>query len=238
MRFLYYEEVHFDSEQIALKLLIFTDKYLQNDLNEKCMDFLISNLNSNNIYIILDFARQENLSHLKNWCMRFLKNNLTTQNISGLVQYLYQQSYPGFTKDNSELKFSAISFITAYYTKICQENLINAKFYEDFLIQNISAETIVLFVNFIYGKSYETAVSLPSKEYLTVETFASYAVGYEKAMDQAKHAFEYDIINIRNSSFAFAAKNFKQLVEKGINKDLSHQFLSDLILYLVKNEPI
>ena len=217
-----------------MKLIKFTDKYLQNDLNEKCMDFLTSNLSSDNVYSILDFARQENIHRLINWCMKFLKNNLTTHNISRLIQYLYRQSNPDFAKENLELNSKALSFITTHYAKLCHEDKTNAKFYEDFLIQNINIDTIVLFAKFLYSRGYQETIRFAPPDSFTAENFASLVETSQSSVEKAKSAFEQNIIPIRNASFTFAAKNFKQLAAKGISKALPNSFLSDLILYILE----
>ena len=80
IRFLYYGEVKKD-EDLAMKLFVFADKYVQNDLREKCVDFFKFNLNSDNVYKILDFTRQENLSSLKDWCLNLLKNKTNPTNV-------------------------------------------------------------------------------------------------------------------------------------------------------------
>ena len=208
-----------------MKLITFTDKFLQNDLNEKCMDFFTSNMNSDNVYTILDFVRQENIHRLTNWCMKFLKNNLTLQNVSGLVRYIYQQqNNPEFAKANLELKYTAIKFLTNQYHDIIRDGKMNVKFYEDFLIQNIGIDTIVHFANFLYGKFPRLS------NHLYILIAPRYTEWYN-ASD-----YQPALVNIKSASFAFAGPNFEQLAEKEIHKDLPHLFLSDLILYLVKTK--
>jgi len=87
LRFLYCDEIPKEVDQV-IKLFNIADKYLQNDLTERCMDFLKYNIILDNVYTILDFAQKEDISPLKAWCMQFLRNNLNTKNLSGLIKYL------------------------------------------------------------------------------------------------------------------------------------------------------
>ena len=106
LRFLYENEAQIDDLQFAIRLLGFSDKYLQDDLHKRCINFL--------------------------------KNNLTIDNVSELIQYLDQQSTPDL-----ELKDSAFDLIIDNATEVFQEDNMNAKFFEEFLIKNITMDTIV-----------------------------------------------------------------------------------------------
>jgi len=82
LRFLYCYEIEGD-ENLVFNLFAFADKYVQPDLNEKCLNFLKEKANPDNIYIILDFARRENISHLKSWCLNFLRSTIDASNRVG-----------------------------------------------------------------------------------------------------------------------------------------------------------
>ena len=189
----------------AIKLLEFADKYTQDDLNERCLDFLIFSMNSENVYAILDFARQEGIVQLESWCMKFLKNNLTINSVSGLIQYLDQQNTPDLG-----LKDSAFNFIIDRSRKIFQEE---NKLCEDFLIKNISMDTIAKTVNFMYD----------SKDQII----------------ERKEIPQENIINLRKACFSFAKKHFKMLQERKIPEQLPNAFLSDVILSMIgtQNQP-
>ena len=148
LRYLYCKEVELDTE-IAIKLLAFSDKYLQNDLNDKCMSFLKHRLNSKNVYTVLDFAREENHSSLANWCLKFLENNINIRNVKNFIQYLDKKSDPEFITEHLKLKRQAFDIILENYIDASQKQQENLKFYEDFLIKNIEIDTITSLANFL-----------------------------------------------------------------------------------------
>ena len=63
-------------EDFAIRLFAFADKYVQNDLREKCVHYLKLNIHSDNVYKILEFARQEDLIPLKDQCLHFLTKKI------------------------------------------------------------------------------------------------------------------------------------------------------------------
>ncbi len=215
LKFIYYNEIQLDAI-LAIKLLEFSDKYLQNDLNEKCMSYLTHNINSDNVYIILDFARQENIPHVKSWCMKFFKKNINIQNIDDLVEYLSQQNNPEFARDNLELRDKALSFIIKNYQEISNDKNANRNitFYEDFLIKNITTDTIVPLANFISADIYEKMM------------YASSA-----SKEKAKCKFEQETKALRSAVFEFAQQNMKIFQAKEVAKNVSKAFLIDLVVY-------
>jgi len=152
LRFLYSNEVRLSGDT-AIKLFKFADKYLQNDLIERCLGFLIENINLENVYTILDFARLEEVENLESWCLKFLKDNINVKNISELITYLNKQA-----QENIELRDYALDFILNNYAKIHQ----NAdELYDDFLIRNVTIENCLKFFDLIERVgSQKTATSL------------------------------------------------------------------------------
>ena len=68
-----------------MKLMVFTDKYLQSDLNEKWVGYLIHNINSENVYTILDFALEyHHTSRVVSWCLRLFDGYWDQQGIRTL----------------------------------------------------------------------------------------------------------------------------------------------------------
>ena len=64
LRFLYCNEARPDLD-LVLKLFVLADKFVQDDLSKRCLQFLQNNTNTDNVYAILDFAREENIDHLR-----------------------------------------------------------------------------------------------------------------------------------------------------------------------------
>ncbi len=148
LRYLYTREVELN-EDLAMKLIKLADKYVQNDLSEKCLDFLKLTINSENVYKRFDFAFKQNLDELKDFCKNFLKNNLDTNSLPGLIQSL--EKLP-------EVKPSVVTFIVNNFDKVYEKYSKNWPFYEDFLIENVDMSTILLFVNLIYGEHSEDEI--------------------------------------------------------------------------------
>jgi len=213
LRFIYCDELQLDAN-LAIKLLVFSDKYLQDDLNEKCLSYLTHNITSENVYTILDFARQENISHVKSWCMKFFNKNINVHNISGLVEFLNKQNNPEFALDNLELRDKALGFITKNFIEISKGQNKNTKmtFYEDFLIKNIDTDTIVILANFLSTNSSEKPASN----------------GYQESEIQM---FGQETRKLRSAVFGFAQQNMKILRANKIAKNFSKTFLIDLVVY-------
>jgi len=138
------------NEELAMKLFTFADKYVQNNLREKCISFLKHKINSVNVYKILDFARQENISLLEGWCLDFL-NRINTHNVFWLVEYLLSKpNDPEFVQENLKLRDIALPVVLNNYLEIFQDQRAPPTFYEDFLIKNIALDTVVDLGKFIY----------------------------------------------------------------------------------------
>ena len=104
-----------------MKLIIFTDTYLQCDLYEKWLPYLLHNINSDNIYKILDFALERDIYRLKCWCLRFFDDNIGINKISELLKYLDYQISPEYEEQRAELRNKAIGIITDEYIKISNQ---------------------------------------------------------------------------------------------------------------------
>jgi len=101
LRFLYCNKFNFDDGLLVFKLLDFADKYLQDDLNERCLDYLQLNINSKTALPIFEEAYARNLEKLVIWCVNHFKNNLGLANKSELIQSLLpkQNGYPRELRD-------------------------------------------------------------------------------------------------------------------------------------------
>jgi len=219
LRFLYCGEVQLN-ENLAFKLLPFTDKYVQDDLGEKCIDFLKYNLNSNNVYTILDFALQENLPGLKICCHSFLKSKIDLSNIFGLVDSLNKQDNPEFAQENLELRKVALKIILNDYLLIDKNPNISPTFYENFLIKSISIETVLDLAKFVYGFNFKTD---PLKNLSNSER--------KDLREKERKKLEPETMNLKSAIFKFYQTNFRVLHQKELTKGLPKIFFTDLILF-------
>jgi len=185
-----------------MELLRISDKYVQNDLYEKCSSYLKYNINPENVLPILDFACHKDLYPIQGWCIKFLKANITADNIPQVIKYLNQKHDEEETiQEHLELRDKAIHFVIEN-SKAINLRESNLKLYEGFLIDNIQIDTIVKISDFIYNQRFEWVPT--------------------QALQQVK-------TNVKDALFAFAKANFKELKEKQITRKLPIAFLEDLI---------
>ncbi len=208
------------NDSLAKKLIILADKYVQNDLSEKCVDFLKLKVSSENVYETLDFAEEQNLVELKNFSSNFLMMKLDIDNLSKLIQYLSdkQDSF-------SEIKSFASSFIVNRFAKIHKRYEDNWESIENFLIRNIDIGTFSLFVNFIYWKDSEI---IEKKKMFSCE---------KEDFEESKELILQKTANLKLACFDFAKRNFKEILNKGISTDLPNKFLADLALFIMNPKP-
>ena len=120
------------------------------------MNFLKHNLTLENVFTVLDFARQgHQLYHLVHWCLKFLENNINICNVANLIQYLDKKPDPEFETEHSSLKKLAFEIVRNNLIDASQKQKENLQFYEDFLIRNIEMDTFKSLANFICGETYE-----------------------------------------------------------------------------------
>ena len=215
MRYLYTREVKLDDD-LAKKLIELADKYVQNDLSEKCVDYFNSKMSSENVYEILDFAWERSVDKLKNSCYNFLKKNIDANNISGLIQYLEKLSDEDCTEDDLEAKANAVSFILNKFAKVYEKNEKNWKICEDFLIKNIEMKTISTFVNFVYWQYSEI-----------IERNKMFYCGLQ-VLKESKDSIKQGTVSLKRALLDFSQRNFQEIREKNIILELPNQFLADL----------
>ncbi len=93
LRFLYLKEAKLDIN-LAMELIPFADKYLQDDLMKISLEFVKANRSPSNIFTILDFARTRRIEALNTSCIWFLKNKIQVDDVFGLMQYLSKEHDP------------------------------------------------------------------------------------------------------------------------------------------------
>jgi len=201
LRFIYYHEAQIVDLNLAIKLFQFADKYLQDDLSEKCVDFFtygLASITSDDVEIILGLLHQEI------WCITFFNNNLEVNNLSGLIQYLSQENTP-----DGKVNDYAFNFVMKNISEIFKDDNMNtSKLCEDFLIKNITIDTVLRIVHVMYDNKERSNTS--------------------KKIPQEKS------VNLKKACFDFAKNNFKTLQENNIPEKLPNTVLSELIFYLVE----
>ena len=235
LRFLYSDDVQLD-EKLAFKLFTLADKYVQDDLSAKCTDFLKYNLTSENVYTILDVSRQENILHLRNWCFNFIKEKIDIKNVHGLVEYLAKQNNPELAKENIELRDKAICVIHANYQEIPQDQ---KNFYENFLIKNITFDTIFPLINFISGHNYKREkpklIAKPKEINAFPPPSWNTTVNKEES-ESEKKKLEPEIPNLIAAFDRFILINLPTLEMRRDVEKLHQAYLIDLVQRLPKTQ--
>jgi len=146
LRYLYCDKINVNVSQ-AMKLLFLADKYREEDLQGRCVNILIYNITSFNVYEMLDFAREQDLVLLKDWCVKFFQHRLTLKNITGFIKYLEGQNNPDYRQENSRLIEKAVDFVLKNLSVIIEEvnTKEGVKLYTDFLIKHVSNKNLVKF---------------------------------------------------------------------------------------------
>jgi len=206
---------------MVIKLLRLSDKYLQKDLNDKCMNFFKHNLNPENVYQVLDFAFEDNIPSLVDWCLKFFESNINVSNVSDLIQYLDKKPDTEFETEHLKLKKQAFDIVLENYISISQKQQENLRFYEDFLIRNVEMDTITRLANFISGERYKEL--MPQETHWNGET-------------EAKGVFEQITINLQGHVFGFAHQNFKIIREKHMIPAIEKDFFVDLVSYEINRQ--
>ena len=266
LRFLYCNEIdlHGKPLTVAFELLDFADKYLQGDLNDRCLEYLRSNINSKTALPIFEEASARNLQNLMPWCVERLKNNITLTNVSELVQSL-------ISKYSHELRDKVFDWILKNYFEIYQKQNKSLRLFEEFLTKNIGRKTIGRIFQFIVGaggsesfiksyKSYKKNLAglkvmdsaehhpddYDEEESMELNVFEGefMFLRREKAWiqkqtdealeNEAKEIFEQETMKLRGRVYCFKQENWKEIKQGPIAKDLPKDFLMEVISFLVE----
>jgi len=198
------------------------DKYVQADLREKCLDFLTSILNMENVYTILDFAHKENLPLMKNWCLACFKNKVGEENIAGLIQYLAtRQEDHEFNKEISKF---ALNFVLDNFFEIYEKGKDNIQIYEDFFLKSIEMKTIPRLANLLGRESY---ILEKEKDWYNQERS-------EEINNARREVIRKSLPNLKEAVLSFVEENAEIIMTSKVSKGFSNEFLKDFILFTTK----
>jgi len=211
LRWLYQATVNLNDANQAIKLHTLADKYLQEDLCKKCLNFLTSIPNMENVYTILDFAHQENVSQIKVWCTKLFQDKLTIHNVAELIKYLVDRQEDLESKENNrKFRNQALNFVLDNFFEIHENEKGNIQLYEDFLLKNIEIDTIPPLADFLGQEQ---------KKY-------------------REEIFEKSTIHLKEAVFSFIEENARIVMTSPEAKDFPHGFLRELFLYTAENKPL
>ena len=197
-----------NDENQAIRLYILADKYLQEDLREKCLNFLTSIINMDNVYKILDFGHQENVSQIKIWCMKLFQDRITIDNVAELISYLLDlQEDSEFKENNKAFRNFALNFVLERFLEISQNEKGNMQRYEKFILKNIELETVSALAIFLARFN-----ELPENE-------------------------KFFVARIREAVFNFVQENVENIMMSEIAKTFPIGFFTDFTLYLASQIP-
>ena len=187
------------------------DKYIEDDLKEKCAHALIHHLTPSTACEMFDFARENNLVLLRSWCLQqFFPDRMNWSNLAKFIQYLGTQNNPEDEEDNKRLMNKAAKVILKDFAVVKHRFGTQAifKVFEDCLIENISTKNIVQ---------------------LTENSLGFFIL-------QSKDKGETVWTNIGNAVLNFVFTNYQSLEEKGLVKRFSYIFLSYFKQYKTQRE--
>ena len=235
LRFIYQGTVDFGDINQVIKLYTLADKYLQEDLPKKCLNYMTYNINIENVYKILDFAYEENILHLQNCCLKFFKDKLTIHNVSKLIKYLLDYDADSKLK----LRHFAFNFVLDNFFEIHEnENGNMQQIYEDFLIKNIGMDTIPPLARFLsrdFKPSQRERYPLKGDEDSEEDEDEC---GYEYGNGIApigKDLFEKCTAHLKEAAFGFIQENAEIIMTSKIAEDFPNGFFRDFVLYTTRN---
>jgi len=117
---------------------------------------LIHGITPSTICGILNFAREQDLTILKDWCLRLFPNRLGVISVTPIVEYLQREENERHKEENDWMKEIALDFVLEnLYRILTRLNTKKSwKFYADFLLPYISQERIAKFTELFKGKDY------------------------------------------------------------------------------------
>jgi len=198
LRWIYCGKIQDLNDDLAFKLQSFADKYLQNDLNQKCIDYLTLPMDPKNVYKILDFACRQNNHEVLNLCTTFLVQTTNLENISQVIEYLNRSQHPNFAAYDHRLRDKAFDLaLDAYLNSSKQQNR-DLQFYEDFLITNLAINNIQMFLRFFWVDGSKS--------------FNPFQIRNEPSEDD-KNCLVQCARKLRNPVFNFVKENIKEVTE-------------------------
>lgn len=153
LRFLYCGQIDRNFAKFD-QLISLADKYVQEDLHDKCISMLIHRITPSTFCGILDFAREHDIPTLKDWCIKLFPNHLSKMSITPLIKYLQREENEKDKDENGRMKEIVLDFVFGNLNEILEksESKEDWKFYADFLLPYISKERIVKFTDLFKGK--------------------------------------------------------------------------------------
>ena len=219
-------------------------KNLEENLVEKCINYLSHNINGNNFYKILDFAFQENLGYLENWCLKFFQDNLNLNTVTEMIKYLDRHG----DSENKKFRKQVFNFIIARFFKIETNTNRSMQVYEDFLLENIGTHTISALVRFL-SLSYEYEKFDPENIFYEFQRneenplFPTNLESYKNEMlnpstsPKTKDLFDERTRKLKEAAYCFIQANLKAVLTTEVLKDFPNKskFLREFTQYSVEN---
>ena len=217
LRFLYLKEAKLNVD-LALELLHFTDKYLQDDLMETCLKFLRSKITSKTVNKIADFVRARNIHHLDSECRYFLTGQTGVNDAPKMIAYLEKQYDPEFTRYDVEIKNRAIGLISLDFKDVCkapEKNKEIITLYGEFLLKNIEIGTIGALSEFL------------TTEMKCTSTFPADSTKPRSIRTKL-------LLDLKRNILDFVHKNYKEIQEKRISARFDNIFFTKLVSHIIK----
>jgi len=179
---------------------------VQDDLCCECEAIFIHNITQQTISDTLQFAREHEIDHLKNWCQKVLEDYLESSH-RVCLEVLQPYSLDSYKLANAQKREEVVDFLLGNLPEIVEkvESETILEPFEKVLIEEISPKRIVKYTDLFYeGTPFGKP---PSPMFLN------------------------EMANLRDALFKFVWKNSKSLEKQGLYPQLSSCFISEFEKY-------
>ncbi len=245
MQYIYQDTINRDDIDRTIKLYTLADKYLQEDLQEECLNFISQNINRENAYKIFDFALRENILEVQNLLSEFLQKNVNINNVIGLIESLGRHENSEFHDVTLRIRVVTFIFILNHFFDPDEDE--NEKgsqqAYENFICENIEMGKVPTLVRFlscskrlpeIEEESFPEDLEKHSQkeddndmvffDSQDIDRFLK-----RKATPKTRNIFEEKTTRLRAATFNFIHENSEFALTSRI--DFPNDFLGDFNLY-------
>jgi len=219
LKWIYCDRVELDDD-LALSLLVFSNRCSQRDLEENCSKFLASSISSDNVFNILECVELQK-STLVILGIQFLTRNIE-KNLVNVINYLDRPNDPHLEKYILQLRQKTMKVVMDQYGDIFRDHKKKMQFFESFLTRNVNNETVHKLSDFL--------VSTIHYKLMAEIAFGRAVPEKEK---RGKVVFEEKTANLRIALFNFVKENIKIIQQRKIS-ELSPVFLGQVVAYMAE----
>jgi len=117
---------------------------------------LIHRITPSSFSSILDFAREHDISPLRDWCMKLFPKRFNVGSMTQVIKYLHDEENSEYKEENDWIKKTVVDFVIENFSPILEKSNTKEilKLYADFLRPLISSKKIIKFTELFKGKIF------------------------------------------------------------------------------------